>query len=122
MMGVPGKKTGRASLVILTLASAFAGAILGAVVQNEMTGPRRPLEMAVGLLCLTVIGLTATVVALSRSTQQSVEDLFKVLDITVRCQMLKDVNRYRSPGDDLVVRAFQEAQQEILVLDQLTDE
>ncbi len=121
-MTPPGKNAGRASVVILTLASALAGAILGAVVQNEMTGPRRPLEMAVGLLGLTVIGLTAAVVAMSRSTQHSVEGLSQVLDITVRCQMLDAVNMYRSPSDDLVVRAFQEAQREILVLDQVTDE
>lgn len=120
-MALPGKKTGQLALVVLTLASAFAGAILGAVVQNEISGPRRLIDMAIGLLCLTVIGLAAAVVAMSRSTQQSVEDLFKVLDITVRCQMLKDVNEYRSPGDDLVVRAFQEAQREILVLDRVTD-
>ena len=119
-MAIPGKKTGQASLVVLTLASAFAGAILGAVVQNEISGPRRLGEMAVGLLCLTVIGLSAAIVAMSRSTQQSVEDLFKVLDITVRAQMLKDVNRYRSPSEDLVVRAFQDAQREVLVLDRVT--
>jgi hypothetical protein len=120
-MAFPGRKTGQLALVVLTLASAFAGAILGAVVQNEITGPRRLTEMAVGLLCLTVIGLSVAVVSMSRSTQQSVEDLFKVMDITVRCQMLKDVNAYRSPGDDLVVRAFQEAQREILVLDRVTE-
>jgi len=118
---VPGKKTGQLALVVLTLSSAVAGAILGAVVQNEITGPRRLEDMAVLLLCLTVIGLAAAVVAMSRSTQQSVEDLFQVLDITVRCQMLRDVNQYRSPGDDLVVRAFQEAQREILVLDRVTE-
>jgi hypothetical protein len=118
---VPGKKTGQLSLVVLTLSSAVAGAILGAVVQNAITGPRRLEDAAVLLLCLTVIGLAAAVVAMSRSTQQSVEDLFQVLDITVRCQMVKDVNEYRSPGDDLVVRAFQEAQREILVLDRVTD-
>ncbi|MFI5897697.1 hypothetical protein ACIA5D_47190 [Actinoplanes sp. NPDC051513] len=120
-MALPGKKTGQTSLVVLTLASAFAGAILGAVVQNQITGPRRLTEMVIGLLCLTVIGLSAAVVAMSRSTQRSVEDLFKVMDITVRCQMLKDVNQYRTPGDDLVVRAFQDAQREILVLDRVTE-
>jgi len=118
---VPGKKTGQLALVVLTLSSAVAGSILGAVVQNEISGPGRLEDMAVLLLCLTVIGLAAAVVAMSRSTQQSVEDLFQVLDITVRCQMLKDVNQYRSPGDDLVVRAFQEAQREILVLDRVTE-
>jgi hypothetical protein len=118
---LPGKKTGQSALVVLTLSSAFAGAILGAVVQNEITGPRRLLDMVVLLLCLTVIGLAAAVVAMSRSTQRSVDDLFKVLDITVRCQMVKDANRYRSPSDDMVVRAFQEAQREILVLDRVTD-
>ncbi|GAA0496491.1 hypothetical protein Ade02nite_17070 [Paractinoplanes deccanensis] len=121
-MDLQGKKTGRTSVVVLTLASAFAGAILGAVVQNEINGPRRPLEMAVGLLGLTVIGLSAAVVAMTRSTQHAVEGLSQILDITVRCQMLQDVNRYRAPGDDLVVRAFQEAEREILVLDRVTDE
>lgn len=119
-MAIPGKKTGQTSLILLTLASAFAGSILGAVVQNEISGPHRLLEMVVGLLCLTVIGLSAAVVAMSRSTQQSVEDLFEVLDITVRAQMLKDVNRYRAASEDLVVRAFQDAQREVLVLDRVT--
>jgi hypothetical protein len=42
------------------------------------------------------------------------------LNLQVRCQMLAQVNEYTSPTQDMVVQAFREARQEILVLDQLS--
>ena len=68
---MPGKKTGQLALVVLTLSSAVAGSILGAVVQNEISGPGRLEDMAVLLLCLTVIGLAAAVVAMSRLAEDA---------------------------------------------------
>src|SRR5262249_26132165 len=55
-------------------------------------------------------------------TRESLEAFGRNFNLRVRGQMLRDVNTFHKPEQDLVVRALQEAQGEILVLDHLTDE
>jgi hypothetical protein len=113
----------------LALAGFAAGAVFGAVIQNILSDDVRVLETAVGVLCLAVLGATAVVGEMSNSAESASQELKATLEafskhisLQVRGQMVRDTNKYHSPDQDLVVRAFRNAKSEILVLDQLTDE
>jgi hypothetical protein len=121
-MNVSRPTPGVVAYASFTLAGALSGAVLGAVVQAELTGTGRLVEMVVGVLCLATIGSTAAMLGMTRSTKKALDDFAQVFDITIRSQSVRAVNSYRSPADDLVVHAFRHAKEEILSLDQLTDQ
>ena len=53
-------------------------------------------------------------------TREFLLDLSRQASLRVRSQSVAETNRYRSPDEDLVVRAFRKAHHEILALDRLT--
>jgi hypothetical protein len=64
--------------------------------------------------------LGALVARAGEETREFLLDLSRQASLRVRSQSVAETNRYRSPDEDLVVRAFRKAHHEILALDRLT--
>src|ERR687885_1581126 len=64
--------------------------------------------------------LRTLVAEAGEETREFLLDLSRQASLRVRSQSVAETNRYRSPDEDLVVRAFRRAHHEILALDRLT--
>lgn len=170
-MRLPDLKLSQRGQVVLAISGAAAGAVLGAVVQDQLTSPLDLAYLTLGVVCLLVIGLATTLIgaidtskqsqdavlhrieatstqlrevldastreveralgasredlgslvsAASQDTREFLLDLSRQVTLRVRSQSVAETNHYRSPDEDLVVRAFRKADHEILALDRLT--
>ncbi len=123
----------------LAIASAAAGALLGAGVQNFADSTLRMMSTISVALCLGLVAVYASLAARDRETKaanqllrdqvaqdgaaviSTIRQLEKQVGVQVRYQLAADIKRITSFKEDLLVQEVERAKSEILALDLLSE-